>query len=56
MIYILFIVFNSYGITNKGFSISEFHSKYACEIALTEARKYFSVLDRDSKCIEVKEK
>lgn len=51
--YILFIVSMSYGIANKAFSVSEFHSKVACELALNEAKKYGSVYKDDSKCIEI---
>lgn len=53
MTYILFIAFISNGF-NKGFSVSEFKSKKACEIALAEANEYISVLKNSSKCIEVK--
>jgi hypothetical protein len=53
MTYILFIVSMSYGITYKTFSVSEFHSKVACERALQEANTFMSVLKSDSKCIEV---
>lgn len=51
--YILFIVFSA--INNKGFSVSEFHSKKACLVALAESRKLYMVYGDDSKCIEVKE-
>lgn len=51
--YILFIIFQAVG--NKGFSVSEFHSKKACLVALAEARKVYMVYGDDSKCIEVKE-
>lgn len=55
MSYILLLVFSTLGVYNgpKTFSVSEFQSKAACELALKEARKFYRTVNADSKCIPV---
>lgn len=53
MTWVLFVVYVSHAFV-KGFSISEFKSKAACEVALKEAKLFMGIIDRDSKCIEVR--
>jgi len=57
MSYILLLVFSTLGIYNgpKSFTLSEFQSKAACEIALKEAQKFYKTVNDESKCISVQE-
>lgn len=56
MSYILLLVFSAYGIYSgpSDFTVTEFQSKNACEVALTEAKKFYRTVNSRSKCIPVK--
>lgn len=53
MSYILLLVFSVTNYVPKSFSVSEFRTKEACEVALAEAKKFWRTVDDDSKCISV---
>lgn len=56
MTYILFLVFWA-DTPMKGFSVAEFKTKVACEVALKEANTHsFSIVKDESKCMEVNTK
>lgn len=56
MSYILLLVFSTLGVYNgpKDFTVTEFQSKNACQVALVEAKKFYRTVNNKSKCIEVK--
>lgn len=56
MTYILFLVYAQLFEIDKSFSVSEFKSKKACEVALKEANAFLNVINKYSRCIEVAEK
>lgn len=55
MSYILLLVFSAYGIYSgpDTFTINEFQSKTACEVALKEAKTFYRTVNDKSKCISV---
>lgn len=53
--YILILALSFYTPAGETVQITEFSSKQACEIALTEAKKFWRTVDSDSKCISVEE-
>lgn len=55
MSYILLLVFSSINLVPKAFTVSEFQSKSACEIALREAKTFYRTVNEDSKCISVED-
>lgn len=54
MSFILLVVLST-GVGPKSFTLSEFRSKAACEIALKEAKKFYRTVNDSSKCISVQE-
>lgn len=56
MTYLLLLVFSTLSIYSpKSFTVSEFSSKQACEVALKEANKFYRTVNEDSKCISVQD-
>lgn len=55
MSYILLLVFSAQGIVPHphSFTMSEFKTKEACEVALLEARSFYYTVNDESKCISV---
>lgn len=52
--YILLIVLSATIYLPKSFTLTEFQTKEACEIALKESYKFYKTVDYASKCISVK--
>lgn len=57
MSYILLLVFSLISPYSgpKTFTMSEFQSQQACEVALNEAKKFYRTVNNESRCISVKE-
>ncbi len=56
MSYVLLLVFSIAGIYQpQDFSVTEFQSKTACEVALKEAKKFYRTVNATSKCIPVED-
>jgi hypothetical protein len=53
MSYILLVVLTVYKPLPNNFIITEFQTKQACEIALTESKKFYKTVNAESRCISV---
>lgn len=52
-LYILVLSLSTLNWGPNNFSVSEFHSKESCEVALNEAKKFWKTIEDQSKCVSV---
>lgn len=53
MSYILLLVFSAVNFVPKTFTMSEFQTKSACEVALKEAKSFYRTVNNESRCVSV---